>query len=207
MGSVNFAGLRLKVSPQALIPRPETEEMFIRLQQMLTAQPQSVVDIGTGTGALALAIKQSYPDANVEAWDISEEALELAADNAGEYDLDIGLKKIDFLDLKQWGQGSSYDLIISNPPYIAESEKADMEEVVLLHDPHLALFAPGSDALIFYRQLAEFSKAHLKPGGTLMVECNRAKTREVSALFEQAGLEGEIITDSYDNSRFVVGRK
>lgn len=206
LGSVNFAGLRLQVSSKALIPRPETEEMIIRLQQHLQSQPQSVLDIGTGTGALALALKRFYPQAYVEAWDLSDDALELAAENAKEYSLDIELKKTDFLDNSQWGE-QSFDLIISNPPYIAESEKESMENVVLKYDPHLALFAPGDDALIFYRKIAEFSKERLKQGGTVMVECNRNSAEEVKEIFEAADLKSQMLVDSYDNPRYVVGTK
>lgn len=206
LGSVNFAGLRIAVNSDALVPRPETEEMFIRLQRQLNEAVKSAVDVGTGTGALALALKQYYPSTAVEAWDVSDAALTLAAQNAAEYSLDIAFRKLDFLDEQQWPD-KEFELLLSNPPYIAESESADMEPVVLDHDPHLALFAPGADPLIFYRKLALFAHRHLASKGRVLLECNRAFTQEVARLFEDFDMATEVWQDAYEAPRFVWAMK
>lgn len=211
-GRALFCGRYFKVTPDTLIPRPETEKAPLLL-------PPSggglVLDCGTGSGCIAITIALEHPDWQVEAWDISEGALAVARENAET----LGAKNVTFhrKDILAEAEAAKESLpsslqpltlIISNPPYICNKEAADMDANVLDHEPHTALFVPDDDPLLFYRALAEIARARLLPGGSLVVECNRAYTQETAALFKDYGFQNvEIIDDCFDAPRFVRARK
>lgn len=224
-GRALFCGRYFKVTPDTLIPRPETE--WLASQHPLpprVGETMCVLDCGTGSGCIAITLALAHPDWQVEAWDISEGALAVAQENADT----LGAKNVTFLrkDILAEAQHTarraatlasartlhsslaSYDYILSNPPYICNSEAAEMEAHVLDHEPHTALFVPDDDPLLFYRALAEIARARLVPGGWLVVECNRAYTKETAALFDDYGfVDVEIINDCFDAPRFVRARK
>lgn len=205
-GVSHFLNLRLKVNSHVLIPRPETEELAVMGIDLLKSikQPR-VLDIGTGSGCLALAIKSSCPGVMVYALDIDSAVLETARSNAADYHLDIDFRQVDFLDEKAWpGLPGNLDLIISNPPYIGETEKMQMSASTLKHEPPLALFA-GPDPLVYYRKIARFGKERLKAGGRIMVEINEYRGAETADVFRAAGYpEIEIHRDLSGKERIVV---
>lgn len=173
LGEAWFYGLRFHVNEAVLIPRPETEELVEWVISEYKKQHRSaydILDIGTGSGCIAISIKHKIPDAEVTAIDISEAALQVARKNAEEHSLDIDWKKISALDASAMETLGNFDIIISNPPYIPERDKADMHKNVLEYEPAVALFAPDNDPLIFYRHIAQFAKKHLKPNGRLYFE-------------------------------------
>ena len=200
-GRILWRGLTLRVTPATLIPRPETAEL---VDWALTCYPADspirVLDACTGSGCIAIALKRERPQWQVDAFDISAEALEIAKANAkANANADIRFFRHDLL-----GDAPlpDYDLIVSNPPYVRLSERAEMRPEVLDYEPHTALFVPDSDALIFYRALA---RLHAR---TLCVEINEAFPNEISRLFLEAGYESvEARTDSYGKPRFVCGKQ
>ncbi len=208
-GFAAFYGMMLKVNPSVLIPRPETEELvalaidFLKKQKMETPR---IVDVCTGSGCIAIALKKELPGAEVTALDISKEALDVAIENA---ELILGENAIqfvqsDFLQDNSWTTGQ-YDLIISNPPYVTMADKEKMQPNVLYHEPHLALFVPKEDPLIFYRALASFAKKHLQIGGMLCMEINESLGKSVVQLFTEAGFgKAEIKKDLNGKDRMVV---
>lgn len=173
----------------------------------------ALLDCGTGSGCIAITIALDHPGWEVEAWDISEGALAVARENAET----LGARNVRFVrkDILAEAQHTTlhaslttYNYIISNPPYICDREAAEMDANVLDHEPHTALFVPDDDPLLFYRALAEIGRARLVPGGYIVVECNRAYTRETAALFEDYGfVDVEMINDCFDAPRFVRARK
>lgn len=188
LGETWFHDLRLNVAPGVLIPRPETEELVDRILQLTLDPAARILDIGTGSGAIALALKKGFPDAGMEAVDISEKALEIARENAKRHQLDVHFSQCDILKWKdhEWPQ---YDLIVSNPPYVRESEKKQMEANVLRYEPTTALFVDDADPLLFYRAIAAFAGEHLKKEGYLFFEINESLGSEMKQLLETAGFE------------------
>jgi release factor glutamine methyltransferase len=201
-----FAGMKFKVNKNVLIPRPETEELLdwvieeVRCTMYAinfnkeevghrTSDIVHVLDIGTGSGCIPIAIKKKLPEAKVLAIDVSGEALLLAKENALALEADIEFILLNFLDEKKWNELGKYDVIVSNPPYITQMEKETMHRRVTAHEPELALFVPDNDALLFYRKLADFSMSHLSPGGNLFVEINESMGKEVVELFQTKGLK------------------
>lgn len=199
-----FAHLPFYVNQWVLIPRPETEELveWIRLENG-NIMGLRVLDIGTGSGCIPIALKKQMPGASIISIDKSKEALEVATKNALELKAVIELKALDFLDQKQWEQLGEVDLIVSNPPYIMESEKPSMEAHVLDHEPSMALFVPDQDPLLFYRNIAQFGQTHLSINGTVYLEINQALGNEVSALFESMGYYTELKQDMQGKDRMV----
>lgn len=212
-GRALFSGRYFKVTPDTLIPRPETEKAPLLLPPLGEDNRGALLDCGTGTGCIAITIALDHPSWEVEAWDISEGALAVAKENAEM----LGAENVTFhrRDILAEAQATaphvspvSYNYIVSNPPYICNREAAEMEAHVLDHEPHTALFVPDDDPLLFYRALAEIGRARLVPGGYIVVECNRAYTRETAALFEDYGfVDVEIISDCFDAPRFVRARQ
>lgn len=209
-GRARFDGLLFSVTPATLIPRPETEGLvdlataFVRQNAM--PEGLRVLDAGTGSGCIAVALARRCQGLQVEAWDLSVAALEVAADNARRHGVEVDFKCRDML--LPCGATTSFNLIVSNPPYVRESEKGEMEAHVLDHEPATALFVPDDDALRFYRALARLAVDSLRPGGALMVEANTALTTETAALFETAGLTDVAVSDDcFGLPRFVVARK
>ena len=201
IGHTEFFGMQLKVDERVLIPRPETEEL---VELILTENPEtnlSVLDIGTGSGAIALALVKNRPDWSVTAADISQDALDLARKNAEIHNLNIFLKKSDcFSEIS-----SKYDIIVSNPPYISRSDESEVGLNVLHSEPHLALFA-DEDGLAIYRRIAEDSKDYLNDGGKIYLEIGYKQGQSVPALFKENFPEKQVRTlrDQFGQDRMVV---
>ena len=186
LGETWFAGMKFKVNKNVLIPRPETEELvdwIVKESQKLKDKSQNIIDIGTGSGCIPITIKKKLPEADVSAIDVCSEALFTATENAIELNAEVDFLLLDFLDEEKWKELGQYDIIVSNPPYIKQSEINTMHERVKEFEPHLALFVPDEDALLFYKKLSDFSINHLKPGGSLFVEINEALGEQVVNLF------------------------
>ena len=205
IGHTHFCGLRIDVSPEVLIPRPETEEIVTRLLQTPDFAPATVLDLCTGSGCIAIALKHHFPTAEVTAIDLSPAALAVAQQNARQNNTDIDFKQIDLLDPKQLSSlTNSYDLIISNPPYVMERERATMQRNVLEYDPSLALFVPDSDPLLFYRAIGQFAASHLNPSGLLVVEINQDLSDESALLLHESGFSTCLNHDFRGNPRSLV---
>lgn len=208
-GKALFDGMTIKVAPGVLIPRPETEELVELVCSRLQENPNTkVMDIGTGSGCIALAIKKRIHNSEVHACDISDKALQIAADNAKRLDLDIRFHHIDILgnNIPDNVTINQFDAIISNPPYICNEESKEMERRVLDNEPHIALFVPDNDPLLFYRAITMKASKMLKEKGILAFEINRRFGQEVKGLMEQNGFsDTEIIKDQFSNDRIVIG--
>ena len=171
-GYAEFCGRNFRVAPGVLIPRPETAEL-VDLIVKENPDARRLLDIGTGSGCIAISLDKNLPDAKVVAWDISEEALAIARKNNEELDAQVTFRRQDVFSADGI-QGTSYDIIVSNPPYVTETEKTEMEANVLDWEPELALFVPDEDPLRFYRRIAELGRELLRPGGKLYFEINQA---------------------------------
>lgn len=173
LGYTYFYGLKIEVSKDTLIPRPETEELVeLILNENQTRSGLKILDIGTGSGCIALALKYNLVNAEVTAIDISSKALEIAKKNSDHLDLNINFIPLDILNEQLWSHLTHYDIIVSNPPYIPQEEKTDMTTSVLDYEPHLALFVEN-DPLIFYKQILKFAKSHLNPNGQVYFETSQ----------------------------------
>ena len=201
IGHTDFLGMQLKVDERVLIPRPETEEL---VDLILTENPKKnlkVLDIGTGSGAIALALAKNRPDWSVTATDISQDALELATENSKRQDLNLSFIKSDcFSEIS-----SKYDIIVSNPPYISREDQEEVGLNVLHSEPHLALFA-DEDGLAIYRRIAEDSKDYLNDGGKIYLEIGYKQGQSVPALFMENLPEKRVRTlkDQFGQDRMVV---
>lgn len=187
LGECEFYGLSLKVSPSCLIPRPETEEL---VHWILQHNFTKALDIGTGSACIPIALAK-HKEAQITALDISSDALSIARENAKKNTVDIHFIEHNIfndIDLK-----TSFDLIVSNPPYVLESEKTLMNNNVLDYEPHLALFVSDNDALIYYKRIIDFSKVHLQREGLLFLEINEQKSVEIKDLLENNGFENVLI--------------
>ena len=209
LGSTSFCGLEIKSSRAALVPRPETELLAERAWQFLSTlnpQPSTALDFGTGTGCIAIAIARNAPHAGIHALDASGEALALAKENAAANAL---AERITFHHgdgLAAVPQGLSFDLIVSNPPYIASAEIATLEPEVRNFDPQAALDG-GEDGLDFYRMLARVARAYLKPQGRLMVEFGDGQTDELKKIFSsEKWIVEEIVADYSARPRILMAR-
>ena len=207
LGRADFMGMELKVSPAVLIPRPETEELVNEvLNAAADGKSLRILDIGTGSGCIALAIKKLLPQAEVTAWDISPEALRVARNNAEQLGLDICFEQRDILSTNLSVMSEVFDLIVSNPPYICRQESELMERRVTDFEPHAALFVPDDDPLLFYRAITRFASVALRAGGQLFFEINRRFGGQVCELMRREGFEGVTLkTDQFDNPRIVYG--
>lgn len=209
LGGAWFCGHRFSVAPGVLIPRPETEELVTWAAEVAAAHPAPhkwVLDAGTGSGCIAVSLKLLCPDCEVEAWDISSEALQIAERNARRLKADVHFSRHDLL--APWPtSGAQFDLIVSNPPYICLRERADMAPHVWRHEPAGALFVPDTDPLRFYRALARAAVGGaLRAGGTLMVEVNSVYGPQTANLFTDAGLHHvELRRDAFGRDRMVAG--
>lgn len=204
MGFEFFRDRKLIVSPATLIPRPETEELVIKISPLIEKQHR-VLDVGTGSGCIAVTLSIET-DASIFAWDISEGALDIAKNN----ERLLGAQ-VSFLhqDVFGWEQTTdTWDFIVSNPPYVLDQEKNEMSPNVLDFEPHLALFVPDHDPLKFYQTLGDFAWSRLNPGGWLAVEINRSYGLETEKLFRQIGFSTtELHQDFKGNDRFVLAQK
>ena len=211
LGETDFCNLTLKVKPGILIPRPETEELVHWIVENVnpsTPTSQQILDIGSGCIAIALAKKLEH--AEVEAWDISDVAIEVAKENAERNHVQLKIRKVDVLSPlnPQLSTLNPYDLIVSNPPYVCEEEAQEMERNVLEHEPKLALFVPDNDPLLFYRQIGALGQQILKPQGRLFFEINRRFGQEVLNLLKGMGYsEVELRQDTWGNDRMIKAIK
>lgn len=205
-GSTEFSGLEIEVSPAALIPRPETEELVEEINRRFKgARDLRVLDIGTGTGCIALALKAKHPTWNIKGIDISKKAVALANRNANQLNLDV---QFEICDIHYYSWSEPYDVLVSNPPYIAVEEKPNLQKQVIDHEPVEALFAPVNDVLYFYRLIIEKSRELLKPGGTLCFEIHyNHSAGVVSVLTENQFKNIEVKTDLSGNERMIFAVK
>jgi len=165
----------------------------------------SLLDVGTGSGCIPVALKKKLPEINVQAIDVSEKALLVAQKNASMQSTTITFLHTDILDKNKWNSFPNFDIIVSNPPYIKQTEKNEMRENVVGHEPHIALFVPDEDALLFYRTIAEFGLQHLSNNGKLFFEINEALGKEVSMLLEQHGyINIELRKDLQEKDRMIM---
>lgn len=207
LGETEFYGLRFSVNESVLIPRPETEELvdWIRSENNRDKNLQ-ILDIGTGSGCIAISLKHECPKATVDAFDISETALETATSNANRNSLEVNFSKVDILNAPDFDK--KWDIIVSNPPYVLENEKSQMHSNVLEYEPHLALFVPDNDPLLFYRKIALFAQKHLTDNGKLYFEINREYGKETVEMLSELGFQDiELRKDISGNDRMVRGEK
>ena len=201
LGYSDFCGLRFKVTPATLIPRPETSELVEWIASEATGK-ESILDIGTGSGCIAVSLAHKIPQSKVTAWDISHEALAVAAENSKANSQAVTFEQVDILAHQPTSE--LFDIIVSNPPYIKENEKETMHANVLDWEPHTALFVPDSDPLLFYRTIAEKGLALLSPGGRLYFEINRAHGKETMKMLTALGYkEIELRKDFAENDRMI----
>ena len=234
LGYADFCGNRFSVNSSVLIPRPETEWLVDEGAKLMsttaTFSTKRILDIGTGSGCIAISLKLRLGDAYVEAWDISEEALRTAQNNADALKAEVVFRKRDALraegeclqggalvssapteqamDYEASTTAAPWDLIVSNPPYICDSERSAMDDNVLLHEPHTALFVPDDDPLRFYRAIARYALLTLNIGGSLLFECNTRYAEATGTMLRDMGFEEVTVSDDCFNlPRFVRGRK
>jgi len=199
----NFFGYDFKVSPATLIPRPETEELVDWVLTEMKKQPQKnwrVLDIGTGTGCIPITIKKEFPSAIVSAIDVSVDALQIAQENATNLQADVTFIQQDILHTEQL---DNYDIIISNPPYVRNLEKAEINENVLQHEPHLALFVDDNDPLIFYRKITQLAHKSLNENGMLFFEINQYLGNEMQEMVSEYFKNIELKKDFIQNDRMM----
>gem|GEM_PF-37183 len=206
-GSTEFAGLTIKVTPDVLIPRPETEELVEKIvAENRHHDGLNILDIGTGSGCIALALKKSFPDSAVSAVDVSSAALKVAGQNKSINRLNISLLPMDILDKKSWSSFGKFRVIVSNPPYVRESEKVVMQKNVVNHEPHLALFVTDDNPLIFYRAIAEFAFDHLERRGSLWLEINEGLGAEVKKLLKSKGFDNKVQLDKEKATKIIIAQ-
>lgn len=203
-GWADFRGLRLKVSKHVLIPRPETEELVDRIVRQHRVQSDfSVLDIGTGSGCIPLALKNELVSCQVTGIDMSAEAIKTAVENAALHKIDVNFE---LSRIEDYEPSEPFDVIVSNPPYIPLEEAKELEEHVLNHEPHIALFAPENDPLYFYRYITEFSRKHLKkPGGRLYFEAHHIYAVQAFHHISKSA-EAQLINDLFGKPRFIEVR-
>ena len=202
LGYSHFCGLKFKVTPATLIPRPETSELVEWIAADNKGKTVDILDIGTGSGCIAVSLAHMLPMSNVTAWDISPEALAVATENSRSNGTEVTFGQVDILAHEPLDE--QFDIIVSNPPYIKEIEKENMEHNVLDWEPHTALFVPDSDPLLFYRTIANNGLTLLKPGGTLYFEINRAHGAETAEMLAKFGYkEIELRKDISGNDRMI----
>mgnify|MGYP000478024655 FL=1 len=226
-GTAFFCGHPFHVAPGVLIPRPETEWIVDTAVNLVTSSAPRILDIGTGSGCIATSISLALADRHcyTEAWDISEDALRIAADNAERLGADVKFRRRDALRLEEDfpaeenqsgaevliadnASSASWDIIVSNPPYICNREAADMHANVLRHEPHLALFVPDTDPLLFYRAIARYAMRSLRKGGWLLFECNTLYAHDTAQMASDMGFATSVVEDDcFGKPRFVKAQK
>lgn len=206
LGRAEFSGRWFNVRPGVLIPRPETEELCTWITADSKASgSQKVLDIGTGSGCIAITLQLDMPESKVTAWDISADALDVARENAKQLGANVSFVKQDALNAKPEGE---WDVIVSNPPYICEKEKKDMAVNVLEHEPHTALFVPDADPLLFYRAITRLAVQTLNKGGRLYFEINPIYADDTCRMMQAEGMTAvELRSDMYGKQRMAKGIK
>ena len=207
IGIESFFGLTFEVNPNVLIPRPETQELVSWIiEDYQSDDSVRILDIGTGSGCIPISLGKQLSKAEVESWDISEGALEVASRNCERNGVKVLLRQKDVL--KATSEGNLYDVIVSNPPYITNKEKVEMESNVLDWEPSLALFVPDEDPLLFYRKIAQLGCDILKEGGSLYFEINRAYGEETILMLRRLGYNQiELKKDSWGNDRMIKAKR
>lgn len=205
-GKAYFFDRLFSLNAATLIPRPETEELVSQVLNLIGNKPTHLLDIGTGSGCIAISLALEAPQAQVSAWDVAKEAIAQAQENADHLGAQVAFKQQDVFD---WSSDQvMWDVIVSNPPYVLDAEKAEMEAHVLNHEPHAALFVPDEDPLLFYRVIGEMAQVRLKPGGFLCFEINRAFGLQNSALAEAQGFENiQLLKDFHGNHRMLIAQQ
>ena len=207
IGTTHFYGLEFIVDENVLIPRPETEELvdwIVKLNSKLSKKKNlKILDIGTGSGCIAVSFAKNIPNSEVFAIDVSEKVLAIAKKNAILNKVPVTFLHKNILETKDLSQ--KFDIIVSNPPYVRNLEKAEIKPNVLDNEPHLALFVPDNDPLIFYKKIAELAAANLNPNGQLFFEINQYLGKETQELLESIGLKNiELRKDIYGNDRMIA---
>jgi release factor glutamine methyltransferase len=208
IGEAYFMDMQFVVNSSVLIPRPETEEMVSLILKKYSGwkaeKSLTILDIGTGSGCIPIALKRHIPESNVSSIDVSKEALIVATANAAKNDADINFIHADILDHAQWETLPQFDIIVSNPPYVTYAEKELMQRNVLDHEPHIALFVPDDDPLLFYREIIALAKLKLYEEGSLWFEINEMFAKEIRDMALNQGFnEVNIIFDFHGKSRFL----
>ena len=208
LGQAEFCGRTFVVNKHVLIPRPETAELC---QWIITADAAHILDIGTGSGCIAITLAAEMPEAEVTAWDISEEALKVAKENAKRTNVHVKFEQVDALHLTSdicHQTSDVFDLIVSNPPYICNKERETMEANVLEHEPHTALFVPNDDPLLFYRAIAQYGQTALKEGGWLYFEMNPLYAEPLQDMLSKMSYHDiEIKEDQYGKQRMIRAKR
>ena len=208
LGQANFCGRTFMVNEHVLIPRPETEELCQWINSQDASPRVRLLDIGTGSGCIAITLAAMYPKAEVTAWDISPEALEVARENAKRTHVNVSFEQIDILHLPSNLLHQTYDLIVCNPPYICNKERACMEANVLEHEPHTALFVPDDDPLLFYRAIAQYGQTALEPEGWLYFEINPLYAQPLSDMLHMMSYHDiELKLDQYGKQRMIRAKR
>ena len=224
IGVADFCGRQFHVEPGVLIPRPETAELcrlilstdlhgqIRNIREIPCHSDANILDIGTGSGCIAITLALEMPEAKVTAWDISDDALHIASENASRLGAKVTFKHRDALSISLTSHllpiTPHYDLIVSNPPYICNQEADGMAQNVLDYEPHEALFGPEEDPTLFYKRIGDYASIALKPGGWLYFELNPLTADEVSAYLEALGfIETEIRCDQFGKRRFLKTMK
>ncbi|MBQ5856787.1 MAG: peptide chain release factor N(5)-glutamine methyltransferase [Bacteroidales bacterium] len=209
IGETEFCDLKFKVNENVLIPRPETSELVMKIvnsQRSTVNGQQSILDIGTGSGCIAISLAKMISGSEVYALDISEKALEVAKENAVNNNVEVTFIHDDILSLKN-KIDTKFDIIVSNPPYVRELEKAEMRDNVLNWEPHNALFVSDNNPLIFYRSILEFAKSHLKENGEIWFEINEFLGKEMTELCNEMGFsQVEVFNDFRGRERVLLVR-
>ncbi len=209
LGETEFYGLNFQVNGGTLIPRPETEELvdWIVSDKLYNKIPINILDIGTGTGCIAVSLAKNIPNAKVIALDISQDALLVARQNAKLNNVEVKMIQMNILDYDCWNshfEGLKFDIIVSNPPYVRNLEKSAMNNNVLLHEPSLALFVADDNPLVFYKAIAEFASQYLRESGELYFEINQYLGTEMIQLLNQFNFRNiQIKKDMFDNDRML----
>lgn len=207
IGKEDFGGLTFEVDANVLIPRPETRELVQWIvDDHSSGIPLRMLDVGTGSGCIAISVAKRLPNARVEAWDVSEGALQVASRNARKNEVDVHFRQQDVLSAVP--QKGGYDVIVSNPPYITEKEKKDMDANVLDWEPSIALFVSDDDPLLFYRQIARLGLDMLNENGTLYFEINQAYGQETMLMLKELGYgQLELRKDAWGNDRMIKAKR
>jgi release factor glutamine methyltransferase len=205
LGKTWFNEHEIFVNENVLIPRPETEEL---VEKAISLSPKSVLDLGTGSGCIAISTALGLKHAKVFAIDISENALDVAKKNNENLKANVNIQKADILNFESPFGKRKFDLILSNPPYVKENEMSEMRSNVLNFEPHLALFVSNNDPLIFYKKIAEIGQAFLEDKGHVLVEINSYLGQETCDVFTNAGYSKvELIQDFFEKDRMVLAKK
>lgn len=206
LGTTYFYGFEMKIDPRALIPRPETEELVDWIFKELKTKTPKILDVGTGSGCIALALKAGFPKGEVYGTDIQQDALDLAIDNARLMRLEVDFEQTDALNLADQYK-DKWDIIVSNPPYVPERDKVLMKSHVLDYEPHSALFVPDNDPLKFYKAITEYANNHLNEEGKLFFEINENMADEIKEVLTLNGFSKvEVRKDLQEKDRMICAQ-